>query len=272
MSVEIACPHCSTRIKAPESALGRTVRCPKCKNQFVATAIGSQPVVTLSETDLAALPDSRSASPFDFDAVATTPTVAAAAATAATRGSTASPPARPQPVPPPAPVPAPPPLPVPAPTPGDAASDFDFDMPASTPVAPTPTGKRAAAPSPATSFAPVDEVEAPVLPSKPKSLPTRHGAVTGVPGLSQLIMYRFVGLFYWGYAILCGLGLIAATAASIVLYKSPAMAAGVFIGGLFVYVVQLVALRCVVELVVVLFKMYDTLLELRDLNQQLLKR
>jgi predicted Zn finger-like uncharacterized protein len=86
MSVEIACPHCSTRIKAPESALGRTVRCPKCKNQFVATAIGSQPVVTLSETDLAALPDSRSASPFDFDAVATTPTVAAAAATAATRG------------------------------------------------------------------------------------------------------------------------------------------------------------------------------------------
>jgi membrane-associated HD superfamily phosphohydrolase len=118
----------------------------------------------------------------------------------------------------------------------------------------------------------VDEVEAPVLPSKPKSLPTRHGAVTGVPGLSQLVMYRFVGLFYWGYAILCGLSLIAATAASIVLYKSPAMAVGFFVGGLFVYVVQLVALRCVVELVVVLFKMYDTLLELRDLNQQLLKR
>jgi len=32
MSISIICPHCGCKIKAPDSAVGKTARCPKCKN------------------------------------------------------------------------------------------------------------------------------------------------------------------------------------------------------------------------------------------------
>jgi predicted Zn finger-like uncharacterized protein len=36
MAIEIHCPHCSAKIKAPETVIGKQVRCPSCKNAFTA--------------------------------------------------------------------------------------------------------------------------------------------------------------------------------------------------------------------------------------------
>jgi hypothetical protein len=35
MALSITCPHCSERVKAPESTIGRRVKCPKCQQAFV---------------------------------------------------------------------------------------------------------------------------------------------------------------------------------------------------------------------------------------------
>lgn len=35
-TVQIACPTCQARIRAPEAAIGRTIRCPQCRSPFTA--------------------------------------------------------------------------------------------------------------------------------------------------------------------------------------------------------------------------------------------
>jgi predicted Zn finger-like uncharacterized protein len=38
MSIESACPGCGTKVRIPESLLGKKVKCPKCANIFTAEA------------------------------------------------------------------------------------------------------------------------------------------------------------------------------------------------------------------------------------------
>lgn len=51
----IACPHCSTRLEAPESVLGREVVCGRCKRNFMAVAAATvapqQPAATAGEAE-----------------------------------------------------------------------------------------------------------------------------------------------------------------------------------------------------------------------------
>lgn len=254
MSVEIACPHCSSRFKAPSTAIGKTVRCPKCKNQFVATVIGSQPVLNLSETDLSPVQDQGPTSPFDFDAI---PAVAQAAA----RGSSSAP-ARPQPVQ------------VPVPTPAAPANAFDFDSP---PLSPPPPSAVAERPTLLSRSIPSDlGDDAQELPTKQR--PTdRLGRVTGVPGISRLIIYRFVGIGYWLVVILSCIVFFTGVGISVL----QAMRSGTFVlvivlitipFTLLALVVELLILRGLAEFIIVQFKIYDVLQEIRDQNQQKLSR
>ncbi|MFL5341405.1 MAG: DUF4282 domain-containing protein [Gemmataceae bacterium] len=36
MTVVIACPICTQKVRAPDSVLGRQIKCPQCKNPFIA--------------------------------------------------------------------------------------------------------------------------------------------------------------------------------------------------------------------------------------------
>jgi hypothetical protein len=38
MPVSVTCPSCNVRMRAPESSLGRQVKCPRCQQNFVASA------------------------------------------------------------------------------------------------------------------------------------------------------------------------------------------------------------------------------------------
>ncbi|MFL5341477.1 MAG: hypothetical protein ACJ8F7_15130 [Gemmataceae bacterium] len=40
MSLTVNCPDCDSPLKVPDNLVGRKVRCPKCKVEFVATAAG----------------------------------------------------------------------------------------------------------------------------------------------------------------------------------------------------------------------------------------
>ena len=40
MPIQLVCPDCSAKIRAPEQVIGRQVRCPKCDAHFTATADG----------------------------------------------------------------------------------------------------------------------------------------------------------------------------------------------------------------------------------------
>jgi predicted Zn finger-like uncharacterized protein len=76
----VYCPTCQAKINAPENKIGQQVRCPKCKNPFVAQASGSA-----SGFAPAALPVAA-ADPFAFDEPAAPPppgVVGAPVATAA---------------------------------------------------------------------------------------------------------------------------------------------------------------------------------------------
>ena len=59
MSIEVACPQCSTRLKAPDRSAGRKVRCKKCNNSF--RLPGEKP----AGSDDTAVP-SETVNPFDF--------------------------------------------------------------------------------------------------------------------------------------------------------------------------------------------------------------
>jgi DNA-directed RNA polymerase subunit RPC12/RpoP len=45
--MDVTCEKCNTRLKVPETALGKSVRCPKCQNKFVVEV----PEVTVSLAD-----------------------------------------------------------------------------------------------------------------------------------------------------------------------------------------------------------------------------
>jgi hypothetical protein len=54
MPIPVNCPNCGTGLKAPDSAAGRTVRCPKCSTQFGIPAAGAQPLGSVSAAPLPA--------------------------------------------------------------------------------------------------------------------------------------------------------------------------------------------------------------------------
>lgn len=43
MTVVIACPMCQQKIRAPRTVVGRQIRCPQCKNAFIAQDLDSIP-------------------------------------------------------------------------------------------------------------------------------------------------------------------------------------------------------------------------------------
>lgn len=48
MTIVVACPTCQQKIRAPESVLGRQIKCPQCKNAFIPEAAPTQAQVTAS--------------------------------------------------------------------------------------------------------------------------------------------------------------------------------------------------------------------------------
>jgi predicted Zn finger-like uncharacterized protein len=54
MPIPVNCPNCGTSLKAPDSAAGRMVRCPKCSTAFAIPAGGEQPLGSVSAAPLPA--------------------------------------------------------------------------------------------------------------------------------------------------------------------------------------------------------------------------
>jgi hypothetical protein len=43
MNLQIACPHCQTRVRAPAQMVGQSVKCPSCQQTFVVTDPSTRP-------------------------------------------------------------------------------------------------------------------------------------------------------------------------------------------------------------------------------------
>jgi predicted Zn finger-like uncharacterized protein len=46
VAIETQCPACSRKLRVPENLLGKTVRCPNCKQTFTASEAGDEPAET----------------------------------------------------------------------------------------------------------------------------------------------------------------------------------------------------------------------------------
>src|SRR5712671_6883615 len=77
MNLQIACPHCQTRVRAPAQMVGQSVKCPSCQQTFVVTdpntrAVPSAPAPSagcedLGAPDVSRKPAKRNSNPFvDF--------------------------------------------------------------------------------------------------------------------------------------------------------------------------------------------------------------
>jgi len=49
MPFTVVCPSCSARIKAPDTAVGKTVKCPKCSNPMIISASAPEPTPEVVE-------------------------------------------------------------------------------------------------------------------------------------------------------------------------------------------------------------------------------
>jgi hypothetical protein len=49
MPFTVVCPSCSARIKAPDTAVGKTVKCPKCSNSMIISAPAPEPAPEVAE-------------------------------------------------------------------------------------------------------------------------------------------------------------------------------------------------------------------------------
>jgi hypothetical protein len=77
MNLQIACPHCQTRVRAPAQMVGQSVKCPSCQQTFVVTDPSTRPATPapapssgfedLGAPDVARKPAKRQTNPFvDF--------------------------------------------------------------------------------------------------------------------------------------------------------------------------------------------------------------
>lgn len=63
MAIEVACPQCSKRLKAPDDSAGRKVRCSKCNNSF---RLPGGDAADYSDDSTPSAPAAVSDNPFDF--------------------------------------------------------------------------------------------------------------------------------------------------------------------------------------------------------------
>lgn len=64
MSIEVACPKCQSRLKAPEGMAGKKARCKKCQHGFVIPGGSPEPAFNAEETQQLSVADEM---PFAFD-------------------------------------------------------------------------------------------------------------------------------------------------------------------------------------------------------------
>ena len=66
MTIVIACPMCSQKVRAPEAVVGRQIKCPQCKNAFIAIDPNAAPTFDAAFT---AAPQEPPATPTFFTPV-----------------------------------------------------------------------------------------------------------------------------------------------------------------------------------------------------------
>jgi hypothetical protein len=57
MSIVIACPVCTQKVRVPETVLGRQIKCPQCKNGFLAQDPNAIPPAPVFDEAFAAAPE-----------------------------------------------------------------------------------------------------------------------------------------------------------------------------------------------------------------------
>ncbi|MBN9119825.1 MAG: hypothetical protein J0I06_11810, partial [Planctomycetes bacterium] len=191
--VEVSCPNCGTKFKAPDNMAGKKARCKKCNTAFripgvpLAESVGDAdvPVADLIDEGPSAVPPAKSAAAlpsadaFDFGKPAAKPAPAPPAAKSAPSGPVPAPPARPafgtakaEAAPKPAPAkPAPAPAPPAKPAAAAPAARPPSKSPEPLPLDDEPPPPRPAAPpepAPAADADPFAFSEEPARPAKSK--------------------------------------------------------------------------------------------------------
>src|SRR5207244_3994408 len=63
MPVPVTCPNCATNLRAPDNAVGRKVKCPKCGGVIAVPAGGDEPIDLANLGERAESPDSLPPAP-----------------------------------------------------------------------------------------------------------------------------------------------------------------------------------------------------------------